>query len=108
MSRRKKILLFGLGGVAGLALMAALAAFIVVQTDWFKNKVRAKIVSTAETATGGRVEAGQFDYNWQSLTAEVAPFVIHGKESPKAAPFFAPFAAKHGSLQDLGMVLRAP
>jgi translocation and assembly module TamB len=88
MSRRKKILLFGLGGVTGLALMAVLAAFIVVQTDWFKNKVRAKIVSTAELATGGRVEAGRFDYNWQSLTAEVAPFVIHGKESPQAAPFF--------------------
>ena len=88
MTRRKKAWLFGLLGVAGLLLIALFAAVAVLQTDWFKDKVRARIVSEAETATGGRVEIGRFDYNWHSLTAEVAPFVIHGKEPPQAAPFF--------------------
>src|SRR5450755_3939181 len=88
MSRRKKAWLFGFAGAAGLLLIAVLAAVAVVQTDWFKNKVLARIVSAAETATGGRVEIGSFDYNWRSLTVEVAPFVIHGKEPPQAAPFF--------------------
>ena len=88
MSRRKKLLAFGIGGLAGLALIVFLAALVTVQTEWFKNKVRARIVSTAETATGGRVEAGRFDYNWHNLTAEIAPFVIHGKEPAQDAPFF--------------------
>ncbi len=77
-----------LGGAAGLLAIALLAAVGVLQTVWFKNKVRARIMSVAETATGGRVEIGQFDYNWRNLTVEVAPFVVHGKEAPQAAPFF--------------------
>ncbi len=88
MSRGKKTLWFSLAGITGLVLMVLLAALIVAQTDWFKNKVRARIVSVAETATGGRVEIGRFDYNWHNLTAEVAPFTLHGKEPASAAPFF--------------------
>ncbi len=88
MSRRKKIWVFGLGGLLGLLVVTVLAAVVVVQTDWFKNKVRARIVSEAENATGGRVEIGRFDYDWHNLTAEVAPFVIHGNEPPQARPFF--------------------
>src|ERR1035438_1485721 len=88
MSRRKKAWLFGFAGVIGLLLVALFAAVGLVQTDWFKNKVRARIVSVAETATGGRVEIATFDYEWRDLTVEVAPFVVHGKESPQAAPFF--------------------
>ena len=59
----------------------------ILQTNWFKGKVRARIVSIAETATGGRVEIGTFDYNWRNLTVELAPFVVHGKERPGEAPF---------------------
>ena len=88
MSRRKKRILFSLLGLVGLALTAFLVAIFVVQTDWFKNKVRARIISVAETASGGRVEIGSFNYNWHNLTAEVAPFVLHGKEPPSARPFF--------------------
>jgi len=63
MSRRKKIWVFGLGGLLGLLLLTLLTAVVVVQTDWFKNKVRARIISEAENATGGRVEIGSFDYD---------------------------------------------
>jgi translocation and assembly module TamB len=88
MSRRKKSILFRLLGLAGLALTVFLVAIFVVQTDWFKNKVRARIISVAETASGGRVEIGSFNYNWHNLTVEVAPFILHGKEPPSARPFF--------------------
>jgi translocation and assembly module TamB len=88
MTRRKKAWLFGLLGAAGLLLFAVLAAVILLQTNWFKNKVRARIESVAETATGGRVDIGKFDYDWNNLTVEVAPFVVHGKEPPGATPFF--------------------
>src|SRR5713101_7647883 len=88
MSRRTRIVSFGLLGIAGLAVIAFVAAILVVRTDWFRNKVRAKIASVAETASGGRAEIGNFDYNWHTLTAEVAPFILHGKESPSSPPFF--------------------
>lgn len=98
MSLRKKAWLFSLAGVAALLITALFAAGLVLRTSWFKNQVRARLVSVAAMATGGRVEIGEFDYNWSNLTVEVAPFVIHGKESPQAAPFFAPreFASECG------------
>jgi translocation and assembly module TamB len=88
MSRRKKAWLLGLAGLVALLLIALVAAGLVLRTVWFKNQVRDRLVSVAATATGGRVDIGEFDYNWNNLTVEVAPFVIHGKESPQAAPFF--------------------
>ena len=41
-----------------------------------------------QRATGGRVEIGSFSYNWHDLTAEVAPFVLHGTEPASAPPLF--------------------
>ncbi len=87
MSRRKKIWLSLFTGVVGFLLIAVAATLAILQTNWFKGKVRARIVSIAETATGGRVEIGTFDYNWRNLTVELAPFVVHGKERPGEAPF---------------------
>ena len=88
MSRPTKVILFGLAGAAGFLLVLLITAVVVVQSGWFKNKVREKIVAVAETASGGRVEIGKFNYNWHNLTAEVAPFVLHGKEPSNAPPFF--------------------
>jgi translocation and assembly module TamB len=42
----------------------------------------------AAEATGGRVEIGSFNYDWRALTADVAPFVLHGSEPPSSPPFF--------------------
>src|SRR5579871_4868190 len=87
MSRVWKILRYLLGCLAGLLIVVA-AGILVLRTDWFKNRLRMRIASIAETATGGRVEIPSLDYNWRNLTAEVSPFVLHGKEAPSAAPFF--------------------
>lgn len=88
MKRRWKILLFSALGLAGLILAVFVAAVIIFQSDWFKNKVREKIASVAETATGGRAEIGRFRYDWRTLRAEVSPFVLHGKEPAGSPPFF--------------------
>jgi len=72
----------------GLALVLAIVGIVVVQTDWFRNMVRAKIVSTVETATGGRVEAGSFSFDWRHLRADVRDFAIHGTEAADAPPLF--------------------
>ena len=88
MSRAVKAVLWTLGGLTALTVAAAVAFIIVVQTAWFKNQVRERIVSVAEHATGGRVEIGSFNYDWHGLTADVSPFVLHGSEPPSAPPFF--------------------
>lgn len=88
MTRPLKIALWTLAGIVALLVAASATFLYVVQTDWFKNQVRERIVSVAEQATGGRVEIGQFGYEWHGLTAEVSPFVLHGTEPAGAPPFF--------------------
>ena len=86
--RARKIVLYSVLGVVAMVLIAVIGGITLVRTEWFKNKVRDKIIAVAETATGGRVEIGRFDYQWSGLTVEVSPFIVHGKEPPGAPPFF--------------------
>lgn len=88
MSRPKKIALMVARSIAGFVLIIFLAAIIIVQTPWFRNTVRAKIVSAVEDATGGRVEVGSFSFEWTHLRAVVRDFVLHGTEPPTSAPLF--------------------
>jgi hypothetical protein len=56
MSRRsRKIVLYGTLGLVCLVLIACISGLLIVRTEWFKNKIRDRIVAVAETATGGRV-----------------------------------------------------
>jgi translocation and assembly module TamB len=86
MKRRVKIIAFGFFGAAGLAIAVLAAGVLLLRSDWFKNKIREKIVSVTENATGGRAEIGSFSYDWRELTAEVSPFVLHGSEPASAPP----------------------
>ncbi|MGE5569286.1 MAG: translocation/assembly module TamB domain-containing protein [Rhodospirillales bacterium] len=88
MSRKSKITLYVLGGLTGAALALVVCALTVVQTGWFREKVRQRIITEAENATGGRVEIGAFDFDWRTLTADVRDLVIHGTEPPGEAPLF--------------------
>ncbi len=78
-----------------LAIAAAMLLMLVVvgglytlQSNWFKEKVRQKIVSTIEEASGERVELGSFQYDWRHLTAQFGNFVVHGTEPASAPPLF--------------------
>ncbi len=88
MTKPVKVALFGLVGLAGIVLAIVIAGLITVQSDWFKNQIREKIVAVTENATGGRVEIGKFNYDWRGLTAEVGPFIVHGREPASSPPFF--------------------
>ncbi|MFN7998910.1 MAG: translocation/assembly module TamB domain-containing protein [Bryobacteraceae bacterium] len=89
MSRKaRKIALIVAGSLAGLFVLLFLAVIIVVQTDWFRNTVREKIVSAVEDATGGKTEVGSFSFDWTHLRAVVRDFVLHGTEPAGAAPLF--------------------
>jgi translocation and assembly module TamB len=61
---------------------------LVLQTRWFEERVREKIISSMEQASGGRVEMASFSYNWHALTADLRNVVIHGTEPVSAQPLF--------------------
>ncbi|HEX5227338.1 MAG TPA: translocation/assembly module TamB domain-containing protein [Bryobacteraceae bacterium] len=86
MRRLRKIAAFTLLAGIGLAAIVAVVGFFVIQTAWFRDKIRQRIQSQVERATGGRVEIGGFSYNWHTLTVAVGPFVIHGTEPAGAPP----------------------
>jgi translocation and assembly module TamB len=74
-----------------LAVLAAIAisAVVAVRSGWLREKIRERVVSEAEKATGGVVEIGRFDFDWRSLTATLDGFRIHGTEKGDAAPLLA-------------------
>jgi translocation and assembly module TamB len=85
---RRRIAWCAAGGLAGLALGGAVAAILVLRSAWFYDRVRERVVSTVETATGGRVEAGSFQFDWKRLRAEIGMFAVHGTEPPGKPPLF--------------------
>ena len=75
-------------GAAGLLLVCVVAAFFTIRSPWFYRQVRARIVSTVEDATGGRVEIAAFSFDWTHLRAQVDGFTLHGTEPAADPPFF--------------------
>ena len=88
MTRRTQTVLRVSMILASIALIAILTFLLTVQSSWFREKVRGKIVSVVEDASGGRVEVGAFTYDARTLTAKVTRFVLHGKEAPSEPPLF--------------------
>jgi len=86
MRRFGRILLRAMAAITVLFLLAALAGFVVVQSGWFHEYVRKQIVEQVEKATGGRVEVGRFSFRGSTLTAQISPFVLHGREAEGEPP----------------------
>jgi translocation and assembly module TamB len=87
-TRGRKRFLWILGGGAACLLLLALTAILVLQSHWFYNRVRGRIVETVETATGGHVEIGAFRFDWRQLRAEVDALTLHGTEPADKPPLF--------------------
>jgi translocation and assembly module TamB len=88
MNRSKRLaLVLGLGSL-GLLILTSLAGFLVLQTDWFHEKVRQRIVREVERASGGRAEIGSFSFDWRQLRAIIHSFVLHGNEASNEPPLF--------------------
>jgi translocation and assembly module TamB len=72
---------------AGLSIFViALAAILLVQTAWFRNYVKQTIITSIEDSTGGRVDAGSFQFDWTHLRAVLTDLVVHGSEPSGIAP----------------------
>src|SRR5271154_848146 len=86
MSRPKKLALWlSLTCLTALFVFAG-AALYVIQSNWFKEQIREKLIATVEYATGGRVELKSFQYDWHRLTAEAGGFVLRGTEPVGGPP----------------------
>lgn len=88
MSRRIRKLIVTGAAVVSLAGLLLIVALYALQTAWFKNRVREKIVTAIQQSTGGTVELGAFDYDWRTLTADFHRLVVHGTEPVGAPPLF--------------------
>ncbi len=88
MSRGKKIAAVIAGSVVSLIAILIMAAIVVVQTQWFREFVRSKIVSSIEEATGGTASAGSFSFDWHHLRADLRDLVVHGLEPAGSPPLF--------------------
>jgi translocation and assembly module TamB len=73
-------------GLLALLLLAVGTVILVLQSDWFYNKVRLRLIAAIETATGGRVEIGSFHFDWRTMRAEVRDIVVHGTEPAGKPP----------------------
>jgi translocation and assembly module TamB len=69
-----------------LVLVLVLTLPFLVSTQWFRDRVREKIVSYTESATGGKVDLGSFRFDGTGMRATITDFVIHGTEDPGQAP----------------------
>jgi translocation and assembly module TamB len=70
-----------------LAAVCALTGVLVFRSGWFYELVHRRMVMEIEKATGGRVDIGNFAFDWTKLEAQVGPVVLHGKESASEPPF---------------------
>jgi translocation and assembly module TamB len=82
------VLLASLGALSIAVAVLAGASLYILQSPWFKQQVRSRLISTVERTSGGRVELKSFHYDWRSLTAELQGFVLHGSEPADAPPLF--------------------
>ena len=80
--------MIGASAICGASLLMVIAALWTLQSEWFKEKVQQRIILLAERASGGRVEFGESDYNWRTLTAHFSKFALHGTEPADARPLF--------------------
>jgi len=78
MSKPKKIAAIIAGSIAGLLLIVIVASLIIVQTPWFANYVREKIIATVQESTGGTVELRSFEFDPWRLTVRMRDFILHG------------------------------
>src|SRR5436309_1295130 len=96
MKHRLRWVWITLAGLTAMVLILAVAGALVLRSDWFRNKVRERIVAEVEKATGGRVEIGTFYFDWSRMQAQVDGFALHGTEPPGTIPLFQAQSAKVG------------
>ncbi len=74
--------------VLALLVLGAIGISVYLRSDEFRESIRARIVAETERVTGGRVEAGSFQFTFPALKVTVGDFTLHGKEPAEERPLF--------------------
>lgn len=89
MSRRRRIIRNIALGLAAFAVTLVLAAIVIVQSSWFEEYAKHKLIATIEDGTGGRAAIGSLSLDWKHMRVTIRDFAIHGREPAGAAPWVA-------------------
>ncbi|HZS27239.1 MAG TPA: hypothetical protein VFB76_08400, partial [Candidatus Angelobacter sp.] len=74
--------------IAALVLLGLLGGLaIYLNSDSFRETVRARMIADLERATGGRVEIGSFSWKLSELQFEIHNLTIHGREAANEVPY---------------------
>lgn len=74
--------------IAALVLLALMGGLtIYLNSDSFRETVRARVIADLERATGGRVEIGSFTWKLSELQFEIHNLTIHGREAAYEVPY---------------------
>ena len=82
MKRARRILL----ALALLLMVAAIAGWLYLRSETFRESLRQRIVAEVERASGGKASLGGFEFDWARNRITVRDFVLRGKEPAEAAP----------------------
>lgn len=77
------------GTIIGVFAALGIAAVYTLQSSWFQEKVRRRVISKLEHSTGARVDIKSLRFDWRNRTIEFKSVVMHGSEPPSAAPLFS-------------------
>jgi translocation and assembly module TamB len=72
--------------VAIVLVVGTIATVMILRSAWFHERLRTRVIAEIEKSTGGRVEIGNFDWDWDHLTVTVGPLVLHGTEPAGETP----------------------
>lgn len=82
--RRRLQLALALAGL--LILLGGGLALYVLRSESLRERIRTRIVTELERATGGKAELSRFDFDWTSWRVTIEGLVLHGKEPQDRRP----------------------
>ncbi len=85
MSKRFRKLLYPLATLGGLLF----AAFLVMNTPWFRRVLERRVISNIEDITGARVEVREFRFAPLIFQITLHGLTLHGLEPPSEPPLFS-------------------
>lgn len=82
----KKVLLILAGSLAALIIVLIFSALLVLQSGWFANFAKSKLIALTDESTGGTAEVGGVEIDPWHLTVRIRNFVLHGTEPKSVDP----------------------
>lgn len=87
MTRRKRWFLT-IGTIIGAIAILCVAALYTLQSGWFQQKLRERVIANLERSTGARVEIKSMDLRWNAGVVVFNSVIMHGSEPRDATPLF--------------------